>query len=142
MPIDQKCGRIRRLIRSVPAQSVLVGELVVWIDHKDYVRRQRVFPGEELFCALVEFDWRSRIGDENLNSRRSKLIGILDEIVYLTNAMGALITGIAAENNEDQGSLPGQGAKLHDLSCRCRQGKGRSLLADAGHSLQCLCAPR
>jgi hypothetical protein len=68
VPIDQKCGRIRRLIPSVPAQSVLVGELVVWIDHKDYVRRQRVFLGEELFCTLVEFVWRSRIDEENLSS--------------------------------------------------------------------------
>jgi hypothetical protein len=51
----------------------LVGELVVWIDHKDYVRRQRVFLGEELFCTLVEFGWRSRIDKEDLSSRRSKL---------------------------------------------------------------------
>src|SRR5579863_9019316 len=74
VPIDQKCGRICRLIRSVPAQSVSVGELVVWIDHKDYVRRQGVFLGEELLCTLVEFCWRSRIDEQNLSSRRSKLI--------------------------------------------------------------------
>jgi len=28
---------------------------------------------------------------------------------------------LAAKNNENHGALLGQGAKLHDLSCRCRQ---------------------
>jgi hypothetical protein len=116
----------------------LVGELVVWIDHKDYVRRQGVFLGEELLCTLVEFGWRSRIDEQNLSSRRSKLIGILDKIVHLTSAIGALITRIAAENNENHGSLPGQEAELHDLSRRCSQREGGSLLADTGHTLECL----
>jgi hypothetical protein len=81
--------------------------------------------GEELLSALVEIGGWAGIDEENLSAKCAEFVGVELEVVGLTMAVGALIAGIAAENDQDDWSLCREVRESNRISLGCGEGKVR-----------------
>jgi hypothetical protein len=88
-------------MRSVPPQAIEIGDLVVWIGNEDDIRWKLRLFRQEIFSMLIELGRRSGIHEQNLDVFGSEIGCVLNEIVYLFLAIGALVTGESTQDNQN-----------------------------------------
>ena len=133
--IDEEGGRVGGLFGGVPAQAVEVGEGVVGIDDEVEVGGELlvcVGLGDGLFGALVELCGWAGIDEQDLSSGFGELVGAGDEVVDLLLAVGALVAGVAAQEDEDDVAFGGEIGEVEPGAFGSGEGKVGGILADGG----------
>jgi len=94
--VDEEGGGIGGFVGRIPAQAVLIGELVVGVDDEMKVRGKRTFFCHELLGPFLKIGRGAGVDEEKLNALCGEFVRVDLEVVNLALAIGALITGIAA----------------------------------------------
>src|SRR5271170_1771009 len=100
--VENERGRICRLMRRIPTQSIQVGNLIVRICHKYHVGRQLGLLFEELLRMLIEISGRSRVDQEHSRVLRLEVRGMVCEIMNLLDAVRTLIARKTSQYHQNE----------------------------------------
>jgi hypothetical protein len=87
--------------------------------------------------ALVEVSGRAGVDDQDVSAGGGELIGVFDEVMDLLDAEGALVAGVSAQNDQDDGALVGEAGEGQGVAVGGGEGEAGGLLADVGGLGQC-----
>lgn len=133
---DDEGGGVGGFAGGVPAEAVEVGDGEVGVDDEVDVAGDGA-GGCEVGGLGDEVGGWAGIDEDDLGVEGGELRGVLLEVVELLQAVGTLVAGVSAKNDEDDASLTGEGGELQGGAAECGKGEvGRVIgyARDSGES--------
>jgi len=130
--VQHEGGGVSRFVRSVPAQAVLAGELVVGVEQQAEVLGQR-FARNKIRGVLLEALGWAGVDKQDLGLFALELRSASEQVADLRSTGRSLIAGIAAQNYENDRPAP-QGRGEAELAAAVGlERESLRALADPGH---------
>ena len=130
--IEDEGRRVGSLMRCVPAQSVLVRHLIVRINNQLDVRRKIGLLRKELLGVLIKIGWWTRINEQDVRLPGCEVRTVLHEVMHLLDAVRALISRKAAEQDQYRRALGALFGESHRGAGWRLEGEVGRLRSDGG----------
>ena len=128
--VENEGGWIRGLVGCVPAKAIQIRHFVVRVNHQLNVGRQIGLLRKKLLGMLIEIGWRAGIDEKNVDFLACKVRAVLHKIVYLFDAVWALIAREAAKQHKHSRTFSALLGEAYGVAGWRIEGKVRCFGAD------------